>query len=148
MTQPALKKENEDQSASKQFANVAVGLFFVISSLSLVTLVSMFIWVWQPIWSDGFNDFHTISNAIDKLDNTAKPATDTIPSMLNEMTQMNKSMKDMVTIMSSMDKSVSVIGEMTPAIKKMTFQMERMTYLMSRIDSKLPATNRLPFWPN
>lgn len=148
MTQNKLQNEINDQSLSKRFSNFSIGIFFMVSSLSIVILIFMFLWVWQPIWSDGFKDFHTISNAIEKLDKTAKPATDSIPTMLNEMTKMNRTMKEMVVIMKNMDESVAVIGEMTPAIKRMTLQIDRMSYVLGRIDSKLPATNRIPFWSN
>lgn len=135
-----------DQSTSRKVANLSIAFFFLVSSLSLIILITMFILVWQPIWSDGFKDFHTISTAIHKLDETAKPATDTIPSMLKEMHQMNQSMTEMVVIMKTMNKSVAETAELTPAIERMSGQMERITFLLNRIENKLPATNRLPFW--
>ena len=124
---------------SKSFANFAIGLFFIVSSLSLVIIVFMFIFVWQPIWAKGFNDFHMVSNAINRLDDTSKPAMDTIPEMLSEMKKMNTSMKGMA-------ESVETMEEMTPAIQKMTILLDRLAYVVGRIERKLPSTDRLPFW--
>jgi methyl-accepting chemotaxis protein len=115
----------------------------------------MFIFVWQPIWTEGFKDFHTISNAIDKLDKTAQPASDTIPLMLAEMVKMNKSMNGMQNIMREMNGSMENIEQMTPDIKRMTHsvdqmtvvmsnEMTRMTYLMGRIQNKIPSMNFMP----
>ncbi len=148
MSQQSYQNNVNEHVASKKIANLSVAIFYLVSSLFLVVLLTMFIFVWQPIWSNGFKDFHRISNAIHQLDETTKPATDAIPTMLKEMTQMNQSMTSMVEIMKDMDQSVALIGEMTPAIKSMSSKIEYMTYLMSQIDSKLPATNRIPFWSN
>ncbi|MCK5684259.1 hypothetical protein KAJ27_09055, partial [bacterium] len=87
--------EADKEIKSKKFVNLWMGVFFMVSSVSLIVLMSMFVFVWQPIWTDGFKDFHTISNAIDKLDKTAQPASATIPAMLEEMTKMNQSMNEM-----------------------------------------------------
>jgi len=153
----------DTEMKSKKFVNIWVGIFFMISSLSLIILMSMFIFVWQPLWSSGFKDFHTISNAIDKLDRTAQPASATIPAMLDEMTKMNKSMNDMETIMTDMHGSMVNLEEMTPEIKSMNTSVERMTtsveqmtvviathlgrmtFLMGQIENKLPPTNMMPW---
>ena len=141
---PVINKIN-----TKSFANFWVGTFFMTSSVSLIIVMSMFVFVWQPIWTDGFKDFHTISNAIDKLDTTAKPASDTIPLMLVEMKKMQNTMRDM-------DESMGNIEEMTPNIKRMTLSIEQMTmvlstempritYLMGRVDNKMPNMDFMPF---
>lgn len=52
---------------SKKFAHLSVGVFFITSALSLVILMLMFIFVWQPIWTEGFKDFHTVSSAIKNI---------------------------------------------------------------------------------
>jgi len=112
--------------------------------------------VWQPIWTDGFKDFHTISTAIDKLDKTAQPASATIPAMLEEMTKMNQSMNEMEVIMTDMHGSMVNLEEMTPEIKSMNTSVERMTvviathlgrmtFLMGQIENKLPPTNMMPW---
>ncbi|MCK5662671.1 MAG: hypothetical protein KAI17_04250 [Thiotrichaceae bacterium] len=153
----------DTEMKSKKFVNIWIGIFFMTSTVSLIVLMSMFIFVWQPLWSSGFNDFHTISNAIDKLDKTAQPASATIPAMLEEMTKMNESMNDMETIMTDMHGSMVNLEEMTPEIKSMNTSVERMTvsveqmtvvisshlgrmtYLMGQIENKLPPTNMMPW---
>ncbi len=165
---PVINKMN-----TKSFANFWLGIFFLISSVSLFILMMMFIFVWQPIWTEGFKDFHTISNTIDKLNKTAKPASDTIPLMLKEMTkmnknmyemnrtiyvmnEMNKSMYDMQNIMHSMSASIGNMEQMTPEIKRMALsidqmtlvlstEMPRMTYEMGRVNNKLPNMDFMPF---
>jgi len=158
---------------SKSFASFWVGTFFLISSASLFILMMMFIFVWQPIWSEGFEDFHTISNAIDNLNKTAKPASETVPLMLKEMNTMNKNMHEMnrhIYTMNEMNKtmfemqnvllgmsvSIGKIEEMTPDIKRMTLSIEhmtlvlstempRITYMMGRVDNKMPNMDFMPF---
>ena len=151
---------------TKSFANFCAGIFFLTSSVSLIILMSMFVFVWQPIWTEGFKDFHTISNAIDKLNKTARPASDTVPLMLVEMNKMNRSlyemhkmnktMYEMQNVMRDMDESIGHLEEMTPNVKKMTLSIEqmtmvlstempRMTYLMGRVDNKMPNMDFMPF---
>jgi hypothetical protein len=148
--------EPNKEIKSKKFANLWMGIFFMVSSLSLIVLMSMFVFVWQPIWTDGFKDFHTISTAIDKLDKTAQPASATIPAMLEEMTKMNQSMNEMEVIMTDMHGSMVNLEEMTPEIKSMNTSVERMTvviathlgrmtFLMGQIENKLPPTNMMPW---
>lgn len=146
----------DNKMNTKGFANLWIGIFFLVSSVSLVIVMSMFIVIWQPIWTEGFKDFHTISNAIDKLDKTAQPASDTIPLMLVEMTKMNKSMNEMKNIMHNMGGSMENIEQMTPNIKRMTnsvnqltvvmtTQIPRMSHLMNRVENKMPYMNFMPF---
>ncbi len=165
---PVINKLN-----TKSFANFWVGIFFLISSVALFILMMMFIFVWQPIWSEGFKDFHTISNAIDQLNKTAKPASDAVPLMLVEMNKMNKNMYQMNTtlyqmnrmnntlnemqnIMQGMNASMGNIEQMTPEIKRMTLSIEqmtmvlstempRMTYTMGRLNNKMPSMDFMPF---
>ena len=155
--------EADKEIKSKKFVNLWMGVFFMVSSVSLIVLMSMFVFVWQPIWTDGFKDFHTISNAIDKLDKTAQPASATIPAMLEEMTKMNQSMNEMENIMTDMHGSMVNLEEMTPEIKSMNTSVERMTtsveqmtviiathlgrmtFLMGQIENKLPPTNMMPW---
>lgn len=125
----------------EKFACFWRGMFFLISSIALVVMVSMFIFVWQPIWTAGFNDFHTISKAIDKLDETIKPASDIAPQLLVQITDMNRSMSDiqesmhtMQEIRSSMEEmrvSMQELEEMNPNIVKMSDTMSYMTLVMS-----------------
>lgn len=134
---PVINKIN-----TKSFANFWMGMFFMASTVSLIIVMSMFVFVWQPIWTEGFKDFHTISNAIDKLDKTAKPASDTIPLMLVEMNKMQNTMRDM-------NDSMGHIEEMTPHIKTMTMvlstEMPRITYMLGRVENKVPNMDFMPF---
>ncbi len=151
------QQEAEDTTAkSKQFANVAIGLFFLVSAISVVLFMSLLLLKWQPIWTEGFKDFHTISDAIGELDQTAQPASDVIPLMLAEMVQMNKNMVEMQTIMREMDQSMGEIEKVKPNIQHMTAsinsmnsilqaQMTNMVYLMDRIENKLPDMDFMPF---
>ena len=165
---PAIDKIN-----TKSFANFWIGTFFLLSSISLFILMLMFLFVWQPIWTDGFKDFHTVSNAIDKLDKTAKPASEAIPLMLREMNQINKNMYQMNTtlyemnrmsntmhemqnIMQSMSTSIGNMERMTPDIKRMALSIDQMTkvlstemprlsYTMGRVNNKMPKMDFMPF---
>ena len=145
----------DNEVNTRSFHHLWIGVFFMVSSVSLIIVMSMFIFVWQPIWSEGFKDFHTISNAIDKLDKTAQPASNVIPLMLVEMTKMNENMNKMQNIMREMNGSMESIEQMTPDIKRMTHsvdkmtvvmstEMSRMTYLMSRVVKKIPSMNFMP----
>ena len=158
---------------TKSFANFWTGMFFMTSSVSLIIAMLMFVFVWQPIWTEGFEDFHTISNAIDNLNQTAKPASDAVPLMLAEMNKMNnnmykmnkhmqemykmnKNMLEMQNTMRDMSASMGNIEEMTPNIKRMTLSMEQMTmvistelprisFMMGRLDNKMPNMDFMPF---
>jgi len=162
-----------NKKSTKSFADFWMGIFFLISSISLLILMMMFIFVWQPIWTEGFKDFHTISNAIDKLDKTAQPASKSVPLMLVEMNQMNQNMHRMNTtlyemnrmsntmyemqhIMKDMSASIGSIEQMTPEIKKMSRSIDqmtmvlsteipRMTYTMDRVNNKMPNMGIMPF---
>ncbi len=134
---PVINKIN-----TKSFANFWVGIFFMASTVSLIIVMLMFVFVWQPIWTVGFKDFHTISSAIDKLNKTAQPASETIPLMLVEMNKMQNTMRDM-------NDSLGHIEEMTPHIKQMTTvlttEMPRITYMLGRVENKVPNMDFTPF---
>lgn len=115
----------------KRFADFWRGTFFFLASISLIVALYMFIVVWQPIWTAGFKDFHTISKAIAKLDETAKPAAAVAPSMLQQMTEMNASMKQMDINITAMRDSVATMEQLNPNILRVNYTMEQMTYIMS-----------------
>lgn len=176
MTQAqSIEKQNPATNTfdPNRFASFWVGIFFLLSSISLFILMMMFIFVWQPIWTEGFKDFHTISTAIDKLDKTARPVSDTVPLMLAEMNTMNKNMYQMNTTMyemtrmnntlyeihntmQGMDASIRNMDTMTPEIKRMSLSIEqmnlvlsnempRLTYTMGRVKNKMPNMDFMPF---
>lgn len=151
---------------SKSFANFWIGIFFLISSVSLLIVMMVFIFVWQPIWTEGFKDFHTISTAIDKLNKTAKPASEAVPLMLvqmnqinqhmyqmnttmHEMKRMSKTMNEMQNTMQGMSVSIGNMEEMTPEIKRMTTvlltEMPRLSYTIGRVNNKMPNMGFMPF---
>jgi len=150
----------------ESFANFWKGIFFLTSSISLVVVISMFVLVWQPIWSAGFKDFHRISKAIDQLDETVKPASDIAPQLLVQITQMNQSMRDIQTSMQDMERihasmqemqaSMQTLESMNPNIVKMSDTMSYMTLVMSsqmqhmtqevdQMGSKLSPFSMMPF---
>ena len=151
---------------NKSFAHFWIGIFFLISSVSLLILMMMFVFVWQPIWAEGFKDFHTISTAIDKLNKTAKPASEAIPLMLvqineinqnmyqmnatmHEMKRMSKTMHEMQDTLQGMSVSIGNMEEMTPEIKRMTMvlssEMPRLSYTIGRVNNKMPNMGFMPF---
>lgn len=159
-------KSDINKFNTKSFANFWTGIFFLISSVSLLILMMIFVFVWQPIWTEGFKDFHTISNAIDKLNKTAKPASEAIPLMLVQMNQinqhmyqmnttmqemksMNNTMHEMQNTMEGMSKSVGNMEEMTLEIKRMTMvlstEMPRLSYTIGRVNNKMPNMGFMPF---
>ena len=104
---------------AKNFASLSIGLFFLVSSISLATLMIMFVFVWQPIWTEGFKDFHAISDAIGKLNETAKPSAEIAPDMLNEIIRMRKSMSHMEGTMQTMVEIRSIMTGMSESMKKL-----------------------------
>ncbi len=148
---------------SRRFADIARGLFFVLAAISIIVVMMMFIRVWQPIWEAGFKDFNTISKAIDQLNETAKPASDSVPQMIAQMEQMNSSMQEMKVIMVGMQQSMVNLEQLTPKIQHMddsigrmngsldtmtvtlAYQMNRMSYLMSRIQKRFSPSGMMPF---
>lgn len=111
----------------------------MVSSVSLCVILLMFIFVWQPIWTKGFSDFHTISEAISKLDQTAKPASKVAPLMLVEISKMNQTMNHMDMTMLSVNTSVEHMSQ------SLSGQMGRMNYEVDRMGNKLSPFGMMPF---
>ena len=116
---------------AQQHNHYGLGLFFLVSSISLVIVMLMFVFIWQPIWTAGFKDFHTITNAINELNQTARPASETVPLMLDQMVKMNTSMIEMKVTMHDMHESMNNLEKMTPQLEKMNSSIENMTYVLS-----------------
>jgi len=141
---------------SRRFASISIGLFFLVSTISIVVFMFFLITRWQPIWSTGFDDFHTISDAIGALDETAQPTSEAVPLMLAEMVQMNRNMAEMQAIMRQMNQSMTEIEKVSPGIQHMTgsidnmnsllhSQMSNMVYIMDRVEDKMPNMGFGPF---
>ena len=152
-----------DRQKTGGFADLMRGVFFFAATVSLIIAMAMFIFVCQPIWEEGFRDFHTISQAIDNLNETAKPASDTVPLMLKEMSQMNESLLVMQKSINSMQGSVYQLERITPELIHMGYTMEhldfsvtrqmeemtrvlkRMNYLLDEMEEQLSPAGMLPF---
>ena len=149
-----------------KFVDLWKGIFFMIASLSLVVLMLMFIFVWQPIWTTGFKDFHTISGAISKLNETAKPSAKVAPLLLTEITKINKSMdhieatmltmNEIKDIMTKMGDSMKSLEEINPNIirvnqsveymgQAITGQMNMMNYEVDQMGDKFSPFGMMPF---
>ena len=126
---------------TQRFADFWRGVFFLVSSLSITIIMVMFIFVWQPIWTAGFKDFHTISAAISTLNETAKPTSRIAPLLLDEISKMNNSLshieKTMLTIdeinttMKSIGISMKTVEEINPNMVNMNYTMAQMNQTMS-----------------
>ena len=123
----------------KKFANFSIGIFFTVASIALIFLMLMFVFVWQPIWTSGFKDFHTISGEITKLNETAKPVSELAPEILVEIKKITTSMEKIETSMNNMNYSVDHMG------RTMTSQMQMMNYGVDRMGTKLSPFGMMPF---
>jgi hypothetical protein len=125
----------------KRFADLWRGVFFMAASISLFIVMGMFIFVWQPIWKAGFKDFNTISGAISKLNETAKPSSEIAPLLLVEISKMNDSLNHIKTTMLTIDEinltmksigtSMKTIEDINPNIIRMNMTLDNMNYVMS-----------------
>ena len=123
-------------------------------------LLYLLVIVWQPLWSSGFEDFGKISQAIENLDATTKPAVGLVPQILSEMQHMNQHMGTMETSIKAMDQN---IGQMDKSIQRMdqnmaqmdkniaqmrdvmTYQMGLMNYQVDRMSDKMSPMGMMPF---
>ncbi|MFQ5642262.1 MAG: hypothetical protein ACE5FQ_01035 [Thiogranum sp.] len=109
----------------KTFAEFWKGMFYFVSTVSLAVMLYLVVVVWQPLWTEGFQNFGDISKAIIRLDRTAKPVAEMAPLMLGEMDEMRGSMIKMQKSMESME-------QLNPSVKEMTYTMNRMNWIMER----------------
>jgi len=133
----------------KTFTEFWKGMFFFVSTLTLSVFLYLVVFVWQPLWTDGFRNFGDISKAIMRLDRTAKPVAEMAPLMLGEMDEMRKTMV-------KMQQSMEIIEEMNPSVKEMTYSMNRMTWVieqrmgmmtneMDRMGDRFSPSGMMPF---
>ena len=151
---------------ARKFADFWRGVFFLVSTISLIILMWMFIFIWQPVWTAGFKDFHTISGSISKLNETTKPTAEAAPLLLVEISKMNESLrhiKSTMLVIGEMNKSMSSIGtsmktieEINPNIVSMNYtmaqmnhtmlsQMRQMNYEVDQMGNKLSPLGMMPF---
>ena len=133
----------------KTFTEFWKGMFFFVSTLTLSVFLYLVVFVWQPLWTEGFRNFGDISKAIMRLDRTAKPVAEMAPLMLGEMDEMRKTMV-------KMQQSMEIIEEMNPSVKEMNYSMNRMTWVVDqrmgtmnnevdRMGDKLSPAGMMPF---
>ena len=133
----------------KTFTEFWKGMFFFVSTLTLSVFLYLVVFVWQPLWTDGFRNFGDISKAIMRLDRTAKPVAEMAPLMLGEMDEMRKTMV-------KMQQSMEIFEEMNPSVKEMTYSMNRMTWVieqrmgmmtneMDRMGDRFSPSGMMPF---
>ena len=144
----------------KKFADFWRGIFYLTSTVVMGVLLYLLVIVWQPLWSSGFKDFGKISQAIENLDATTKPAVGLVPQILSEMQHMNQHMGTMETSIKAMDQN---IGQMDKSIQRMdqnmaqmdkniaqmrdvmTYQMGLMNYQVDRMSDKMSPMGMMPF---
>ena len=109
----------------KTFTEFWKGMFFLVATVSVSTMLYLVVVIWQPLWTEGFRDFGDISKAIGRLEETTRPMAEIAPLMLGEMDEMRETM-------GNMQRSMETIEEVNPSIKAMTYSMNRMTWVMER----------------
>jgi hypothetical protein len=108
-----------------RFAEFWKGMFYFVSTIFIGTMLVLVVFKWQPLWTDGFQDFSQISKAIMRLDRTAKPVAEMAPLMLNEMDQMRLSMDEI-------EASMKDIQEINPTMKEINANVIRMSWVMDQ----------------
>jgi len=116
----------------KTFTEFWKAMFFFVSTLTLSVFLYLVVFEWQPLWTDGFKNFGSISKAIIRLDRTARPVADITPMILGELDQMRSTMM-------LMQESMKTMEEMNPSVKEMTHAMNNMSWI---IDSRMGTMNR------
>jgi len=109
----------------RTFVEFWQGMLFLVSTLTVSVIFYLVVVKWQPLWTEGFEDFGDISEAIMRLDKTAKPVAEMAPLMLGEMDAMRISMLQM-------QQSMKTIEEINPNVKEMTYTINRMTWVMDQ----------------
>ncbi len=149
-----------------KFADLAKGFFYLVAGLSLVLMMLMFAFIWQPIWTAGFKDFHTISGAISELNETSRPTAEVAPLLLAEFRNMNDSLdhieaemlaiEQMRIILAGMGESIESLEQLNPSMLRinnsvdhmgqvLSNQMGVMNYEVDRMGNKLSPFGMLPF---
>ena len=109
----------------KTFTEFWKGMFFLVSTMSVSTMLYLVVAIWQPLWTEGFSNFGDISKAIGRLEETTRPMAEIAPLMLGEMDEMRETM-------GNMQRSLEIIEEVNPSLKAVTYSMNRMSWVMER----------------
>jgi hypothetical protein len=123
----------------KKFADFWRGMLYLTSTITMGIVLYLLMVVWQPLWTGGFQDFGTISEAIGHLDATTKPAVEMVPNMLEQMTLMNQNMQQMNQNMLLMNQNIEQMKVI------MSYQMGSMNYQIDRINNKFSPAGMIPF---
>lgn len=107
-------------------------MFYFTSTVTMGIILYLLVVVWQPLWTGGFEDFGNISKAIGHLDETAKPAAQMAPHMLEQITQMNQAVQNM-------DQNINQMRMV------MAYQMGAMNWQMDQINTRLSPMGMMPF---
>lgn len=133
----------------KTFAEFWKGMFFFVSTVTLSVLLYLVVIVWQPLWTDGFRNFGDISQAIIRLDRTAKPVAEMAPLMLGEMDEMRQTMVKMQLSMENIEEINPSVREMTHTMNRMTWVIEQrmgiMTNEIDRMGDRFSPSGMMPF---
>ena len=106
-------------------------MFYFTSTMTMGIVLYLLVVVWQPLWTSGFEDFGNISKAIGHLDETAKPAAQMAPHMLEQITQMNQSVHNMDQNINQMRMVMAYqMGAMNAEIGQMNSRMSPMGMMM------------------
>ena len=116
----------------KSFTEFWKAMFFFVSTLTLSVFLYLVVFEWQPLWTDGFKNFGSISKAIIRLDRTARPVADITPMILGELDQMRSTMM-------LMQQSMKTMEDLDPSVKEMTHAMNNMSWI---IDNRMGTMNR------
>ena len=151
---------------SARFADLSKGFFYLVAAVSMIISMLMFVFVWQPVWTSGFKDFHAVSGAISELNKTISPSAEVAPLLLVEIRSMNKSMgqiektmhavEEIKHTMVKMNRSMTNLEDLNPimvsmsnSVDKMGWiladQMSAMNYEVDRMGNKLSPMGMMPF---
>ncbi|MEZ5534020.1 MAG: hypothetical protein R3F02_00210 [Thiolinea sp.] len=143
-----------------RFADFWRGMFYMTATIVLGVVLYLLVVVWQPLWTLGFEDFGKISGAIERLDETTKPAAELVPQMLGQMQVMNKQIGEMSDSVRAMKGSVS---DMSLNLQHMDVSMQAldtnmyymrgimgqqmgiMNYQMDKMNDKFTPMGMMPF---
>lgn len=124
-------------------------MFFFVSTMFVGTLFYLVVFVWQPLWTDGFQDFSQISKAIMRLDRTAKPVAEMAPLMLNEMDQMRLSMNEIESSMQTIEQITPTVQGIDRSVNHMTWVLDSrmgiMTGEMNQMNDRMTPMTMMPF---
>ncbi|MEE9494302.1 MAG: hypothetical protein V3W04_13110 [Gammaproteobacteria bacterium] len=134
---------------SKRFADFWKGMFYLVGTFGVIIIMLLLVFVWQPLWTAGFSNFDTISNAIYRLDKTARPVAEMAPLMLGEMDKMRESI-------AAMEKSIATLESISKSVSTMNYSVNRMAWVvenrmglmvgeMNQINDRMSPSGMMPF---